>query len=145
MYMYSRGQKNGDVSVPYRPVCTAFPTISVPVQFRLLAVRGASPRAHYCSVPFRSTIRSGRVVCLTLKPRLHFTILGVQFEIDYFSPAFVVILVALARILGVRDQLLFTSVRRDLGDSRPNSRLFEIDYFSPVFVVILVTLARLRS
>ena len=56
---------------------------------------------------------------------------------------FVVILVALARILEVRDLLFFTSICCDLGGSRLNSRLFEISYFSPTFVMILVALARL--
>ena len=112
---YSSGQKNGDVcSVP--PRLDGVPDY---LRSRLLAGHGASPRAQYCSVPFRLTIHSGR---LTLKPRLHFTIRVrerrqswwlslalLEFEID--SPVFIVILVALADFEAVRDRLLLTNVR----------------------------------
>ena len=46
---YSSGQKNGDVSVPFHPVWMAFPTISVPVCWPVMALHRVRN-----IVPFRS-------------------------------------------------------------------------------------------
>jgi hypothetical protein len=118
---YSSGQRNGDVSVPCHPVWTAFRTLSVPVCWPYMALHRVRN-----IVPFRSiqvSVPAARAsVCLTLKPRLHFTIRVrerlrswwlsfalLEFEID--SPAFIVILVALARLRGCSRLTTFNSGR----------------------------------
>ena len=75
-----------------------FPTISVPVQFGLLAVHGALPceRISFRSILFNFLFWP-HGACSTLKPRLHFIILGVQ------------------------DRLLFTCVHLGLGGSCSHS------------------------
>jgi hypothetical protein len=151
--MYSSDQKNGDVSVPCHPVWTAFRTLSVPVSWPYMAL-------HHVRniVPFRTVqvFVPAASVYLTLKPRLHFTIQVrervrswwlslalLAFEID--SPAFVVILVALARLRGCSRLTAFNSVRSSW------SWWLLLDFeavqdwllFQRSIVVILVALARL--
>jgi hypothetical protein len=110
---------------------------SIPDCFRsrLLDVHGASPRAQYCFIPFHSSIRSSWKCVPDVKatPTFHNS-----------NSRKITILVALARVVGVRDWL--TSARCDLSGSHSTLGLFEIDYLQQRLIVeILVALARLRG